>query len=500
VNAARGRLARWSRNDLLLWLTPPIVAALVYVLSLKQSEYAIGACIALLLLAFMSRRPGGALIALVIFLPVEQVLFGLLLGFHVPASFLRQASGFKELMVLSVLVAAVLEIRRTSRRLDAIDKVVLIYVGVVTAYLVAPHLFSSVAPTQWNARLLAWRSDCGYVLMFFAVRHAPMSAHQRHRFVQAIMAMGALITGAGLYQRLRPGSWQHFLLHRDHQIQYLQNVLHENYTQIVDVLRYPATLHPLHVGSILISPYDMSDYLLVVGGITLERIVRDRRSLVNYLLMAAVVATLFFSRVRADALALLFMLVLAALPSPKRAMEGRIRVIAAILVGAAFIVPSLGGSRFVGAQGGSASSTGHIKEIDRGISIFEHYPTGIGLGAQPGTVNYLPGATGGATDLTTDNSVTQVADELGIQALLPWAMLMVAVLLALQRRSRTGDEYTGAAFLALVGVLVAGQYHHVFILYPVPWTLWALVGLGLVRRDGTHISSARSDELERAGA
>lgn len=463
----------------LVWLTPAVVGALSLVLTTKQTEYAIGACISLLVIAAMSRRPGAALIALAVFLPIEQVLFGLLLGFHVPASFLRQASAFKELMGLSVVVAAVLELRRGSHRLDGIDKVALAYLAAVTAYLLVPHLFSAVAPTEWNARTLAWRSDCGYVLMFFGVRHAPISEQQRRRFFHVVLVMGALVVAVGLYQRLRPGSWQNFLVHRDHQIQYLEDVLNEGPTQVYDVLRYPLNLHPLHVGSILISPYSMSDYLLVVAGVTLERIVRTRRSVVNYVLFAGIVATLFFSRVRADALGLLVMLVLVALPSPKRAVEGRIRVIAAIVVGAAFVVPSLGGSRFVGAHGGSASASGHIKEIDRGISIFEHHPTGIGLGAQPGTVNYLPGATGGQTELTTDNSVTQVADELGVQALIPWLILMIAVLIALERRSKKGDVYTGAAFLALVGVLVAGQYHHVFIEYTVPWTLWAAVGFGL---------------------
>jgi hypothetical protein len=113
-------------------------------------------------------------------------------------------------------------------------------------------------------------------------------------------------------------------------------------------------------------------------------------------------------------------------------------------------------------------------------------------------VSYLPGATGGATELTTDNSVTQVADELGAQALIPWAALLISLVVALWRRSRTGGAHTGAAFLALVGVLVAGQYHHVFILYPVPWTLWAIIGFGMARQTGPDEREVLSPVLEGA--
>jgi hypothetical protein len=480
-------------RQLLPWIAPVLVAAALYALSTKQIGVIIGAVIGLAVFAVMVRRPGAALIMLAVFLPLQPLGFGLLLGFHVPASILRPASSFKELMGICILVAALREFREGRQRLDRIDKAILAYVLVVTVYLIVPHLFSAGAPSQLSPRLLAWRSDCGYVLVFFGARHAPISARSRQRFFQVVIGIGALTAAVALFQRIAPGTWTHFVLHRAHQPQYLQFVLHDNAVAVADALRYLLNTHPLHVSSIFLSPYDMSDYLLIVAALVAERISRDARSPSNYVLLGAVVGALFFSRVRADALALVVMLVLVVLPAPRRPVEGRIRMILALLVGAALVVPSLSGSRYVGAQGGSSSATGHVKEINRGVSLLVHNPLGLGLGIQPSTITRLAGASGGQTNITTDNSITQVGDELGIQGLLPWLVLLVLTSAALARRARTADEYTTAAGLALLGVLIAGQYHHVFLVYPVPWTLWATVGLALPGATSRRVEPIRTN-------
>jgi hypothetical protein len=33
--------------------------------------------------------------------------------------------------------------------------------------------------------------------------------------------------------------------------------------------------------------------------------------------------------------------------------------------------------------------------------------------------------------------------------------------------------------LALLGIVMAGMYHHVFLNFALPWTLWATAGLAL---------------------
>jgi hypothetical protein len=263
-------------------------------------------------------------------------------------------------------------------------------------------------------------------------------------------------------------------------LQYFVDVLHQTLGQAYGALAYVDAVRPLRVSSIFLNPNDMSDFLVVVTALVAERIVRNRRSPWYYLLLAATVGALFFSEVRADTLGALVVLGLVVLPAPRRPTEARIRLLLGFAIGAAIIVPSLAGTRFVGGQGGSSSASGHITEIQYGITVLSHHPFGLGLGDQPSTSLRFDTQTGNQSrNVISDNSVLQVGDELGLQAMIPWLGLTVGVLLELRRRARRGDELAAAAGLGLLGVLVAGQYHHVFLLFPVPWILWAGVGLAL---------------------
>lgn len=466
--------------ELLLWMIPVLVAGMYATFSSKRISEVIALGLALLVLAVMVKRPGPALVTLVIVLPILAIGSGLLLGLHVPAGFLRQASSIKELLAVSVLGAAVAELVNGRQKLDRIDRIGLAYVAVVTAYLFVPHLFSSTAPTALSVRLLAWRSDCAYVLLFIAARHAPITDRMKRRFVQAVLAMGALTAAVALYQRADTAGWTRFVFQRAHIIKYFTVVLHQTAGQAYGAIAYVAFVRPLRVSSIFLNPNDMSDYLVFVVALVAERIVRDRKSPWNYLLLAMCVAALFFSEVRADTLGALVVIALVVLPAPRRAVEARIRLIMALVIGAAIIVPALGGSRFVGGQGGNKASTGHIAELQFGVRVLEHHPFGLGLGDQPSTAARFQSQTNNQTQNDiSDDSYLQVGDELGIQAMLPWLGFVGMVLLEARRRASRGDGFAAAAGLGLLGVLIAGLYHHVFLLFPAPWTIWATVGLAL---------------------
>lgn len=476
-------------------LIPIVVAVAVLKLSEKRLLTVLGLGVALAVLGYFVRRPGAALVVLAVFLPLQPLGFGLLLRIHVPASLLKPSSSFKELLGISVLLAALRAFRDGQERLDRLDAVLLAYVAVVTVFLAFPHLFTPDGPTIWKARVLAWRSDCGYVLVAFAARHAPITTVWKRRFFNTILVMGAITVVGALYQLLATSSWNTFVLKTARQPEYLQKVIG---SLNADSLRYIYHSHPLHVGSIFLSPYDMSDYLTIVAAVALEKVTSKTARPAVFVLLGGVVTAIFFSRVRADALALVIILALASLPEVRRPVQGRIRLVLALIIGAAIVIPSLGGTRFVGAQGGNKSTTGHVKEIQRGITYLVDNPLGLGLGYQPATIGDIPGYTGASTNLTTDNSVTQVGDELGFEALIPWVLLMVMVMAKLRKRGRKGEGYAVAAGLGLLGVLISGQYHHVFLLYPVPWTLWAAVGLALNDRGRHPDRSVRAPTREIA--
>jgi hypothetical protein len=463
-----------------LWLIPIFVAAAFYVLTEKQALEVIGACLALLLLVFMVNRPTGTLVALVIFLPSEAILFGLLYRWHIPGTFLRQASGIKELMALSLLLAGLRAIRDGEQRLDRIDFAVLAYVGVVTIYLIVPHLFSELAPTQWSPRFLAWRTDAAYPLLFLGVRHAPISSRLKERFVILILSVGGFIAAVGLYQKIDPNGFTNFVLNTARVAIYETNVLVTPSSVVMRDLAYIYATNPLHISSILLSPYDLGDYLTMVAAVAAVRISHHHRSVMTYLVFAASAACIFFTQVRADGEAIVIILVLVALPASRGPVEGRIRLIAALGVAAILVVPNLAGSRYVGNQAANVSSIGHIQEISDGIQVIYYEPLGLGLGEQPGVANRYPSLTQLVDDGDiSDNMITQVGDELGIQALIPWLVMMILIGLELKRRASKGDVLAASMGFAFLGIVIAGQSHHVFLTFPVPWTLWAGVGLAL---------------------
>lgn len=482
--AARLRSQRW------LWLIPLAVLYAMVRWPMGRIEHVVAAIVALLLLAWAIRWPGRALIALVVFLPLQPTLFGFLFAAHVPSQVLRPAGGLKELIAGGILLSALhsLHVGRVregkTKQLDAIDKALLVYVAVVTAYLLAPHLFSTFpVHNKLNVRLLAWRADCGYLLVFFAVRHAPIPEATRRTFVRVLMAMATLTVLVGLYQWLRPDSWTHFILVTGAQVRYQVSVLGNDHATVIRNLGYLTNHNPLRVGSLFLGPFDMADFLLIAFALSLERIARDFRPRISYVLCAVIVLMLFASRVRADALAAVVIALVALVPTAHRPIGARLRLLGAVLVATAVVVPSIAGTRFVNAEGGGKSNSAHVTEIASGVDELIRNPLGIGIGNAAGVGDRFVLTTGKQGGFTVDNAILQVGDELGFQALLPWLVLMILVWRALGRAAREADPFAGGVRLAFLALFVAGMYHHVFLGFPVAWTLWAAVGLALKRVD-----------------
>ncbi len=465
-------------KQLLLWLIPVGVALSVLVLSTKTLTDLIGLAVAAPVLLFLVRRPGGTLLALIIFLPFELIGFALLLRWHVPASLLRPASGIKELMVLALVLAAIGHIRSTGRRLDRIDAAVLAYVAVVTLWLAAPHLFSATAPTNLSTRVLAWRTDAGYPLLFFGARHAPIPPRVKEQYMKVLLVIGGIVAVLAVFQRLDANGWSSFVLHTANVPKYETNVLDLSPLDAYNNLAYLLPSTSLRVSSIFLSPFDMGDYLVLATAVAAVRISTRRREPLSYAVLALAIAAIFFSRSRSDGVAALVILILIALPTSRNPLEGRLRIIAVIILGALTVIPFLSGSRFLDAQGGASSTAGHITELEDGYRVLLYYPLGLGLGDQPDTATRFSATTKTVNAyFVSDNLVFQVGDELGFEALVPWLLMMGLILLELKRRAGNGDAFSAALGFGLLGIVIAGLYHQVFLTYPVPWTLWAGVGL-----------------------
>ncbi|HUC05073.1 MAG TPA: hypothetical protein VL961_06725 [Acidimicrobiales bacterium] len=479
-----GRLHEHLRvREAYLWLVPVGVAMVFLMVSEKTALEIMGACIALLVFVFMINRPGGTLVALIIFLPLEPMGFPLLYRLHIPGTFLHQFSSIKELMALAILVAGLRAIRDTGRHLDKVDVFLLLYVAAVTLYLIVPHFFSALAPTQLAPRLLAWRTDAGYPLVFFGARHAVFSTHLRQRVIRVILVMGAFMGLVGLYQKVSGTGFANFVDNTARVPQYLTNVLGDSPSFADSSVKYAissgVSFH--HITSILLSPYDFADYMIIVALVAAVHISYRHRSVFTYAVFAIAAACIWFTQVRGDAVAVGIALVLVAIPASRTPLEGRIRLVALLVLAAVLVVPALGGSRFSGSnKGAQLSSQGHIYEIEDGLGVIYYEPLGLGLGNQPGVgLKYnTSSALINGGDIS-DNMITQVGDELGLQSMIPWLIMMFLVGLALQRRASKGDELAAGIGFAFVGWIIAGQTHHVFLTFPGPWTLWVVMGLAV---------------------
>lgn len=456
-----------------------LVAGLASSLDDHWLGYAATAAAGTLVALVLSRWPGPVVIALAVYLPVQQTALGLAFKAGVPAAGVRALNGLPEVLAAGLVLAALVAVVAERRRPAAVDAAALAYLTVVGLYLVLPHLFTPGAPLGLRPRLEALRSDCGFVIVFLAVRHAPLTARARRGLRSAVMIVGSVVVAGALVEKLSPAGWKAFMLNDADARVLLLRVFGESVAQVSDGLRYVNNIQPVRVGSIFYSPFDMADYLLIVAAVCIERILRADRSPAPLILLAGALAALWLSEVRADALAL-SAVALWAVTRPYHPRPARLRLLALFAVAAVVAVPVLSGSRFTGGGGASVSSVVHVNEVDHGVDVFVHHPLGLGLGEQSAATAYLPGSSGGETSLTSDNAETQVADELGVLGLVTWLAFVVAALAGLWRaRSAPGRFWSGAALLALAGTIVAGQFHQVFVEFDVPWLLWALVGVGL---------------------
>lgn len=463
---------------LLFWVAPAAVALGVALLSQHRIEYVIAGAVGLLLFVWAVRHPGPSLSILVAVVALQGVGFGFLYAAHVPGFALRAGGSLKDLLGLGILGSAVLNVARTGRRLGRLEKWALVYVAVVTAYLVLPALFAPDSPHRWSVRLISWRLDAGYPLLFIALRHAPISRRARSWFSGTVVAIGALAGAFAIWQWIAPSAFYRFIVNTGKQVNYERNVLHSSWESIQSTLQYlTVSGSHRHLGSIFLSPFDMADFLLIVVAVIAERLVRGDRRPVLLGLFALVVVALFASQVRADAVAALVIFFVALVPVIGRPVLARWGFVLMLAIGAAIVVPSVGGTHFIGGQNSGSSTTGHIRELNAGLSQLTQTPLGQGLGNNPVSANRFISPGSGA--FTSDDSYLQVGDELGLLAMVPWLIFVFGCLVALFRRARSPSPTPAVAALALLGVLVSGLFHHVFLNFSTAWTLWALVGLGL---------------------
>jgi hypothetical protein len=495
TRAFRWRPRRGWYRPKLTWLAPllPFVLIVFGAFTGVGLPKIVGGLIGIALLWGLSKRPVWCALAAVPVVTLQQVGLPLLWSLGMPGQVARQLGALKDVLGLALVVAAVAEIRREPRKLDPIDKLALGYIGIVFVNLIAPQLFSPLLPATFSTRLLAFRYDAGYVLLFLSLRHIRFPADMRERFVRAMLGLAAVIVAGGLWERFAASNFDNFILNTAHFVDYSVQVMGQPGYQVAPTVQFLGQ-RPVHVGSFILSPHNMCDFLLVAFAFILERAARAHRWRSAIVAFVLIGVTMVFAQVRADLLAAGVLMGLVLLPRQGRRAISRVGVVAMIGVAAVLVFPLAAHSRLLGGGNASTSNTAHKGEFALAVTLMSHHPLGIGLGNNPATGNrfQLSAAQQGA--LTGDNSWLQVGDELGVPALIVYTAMLVAIVMALIRRGRE-EAFPNAVLLAFVGIWVAGMFHHVFLSFPQAWALWSAVGLALPAAAVASRSSARGAAL-----
>jgi hypothetical protein len=479
--------ARAYRDPRWVWSVPIGVFVLIGASPIFGFTLVAAAVLALATVVVLSRYPGASLVALVWFLPFQIPLFSFLYHHGVPAGLVRPFGALKEALGIAILLAAARAIRAERRRLDALDKLVLAFVAALVLYLVAPMVVSTAGlySESFTTRLLGFRVNAGFLLLMFAVRHAPIDARWRRRFMASVLAVAAVFAGFALYQYASPGSFTDFIFDPLGIPYYHLEVLEESSDSVVQLVRWTLA-RPVRVGSLFVGPFEFADFMLIPAGLLLARLARRGARAIDVALLIAVGAAVFASQTRANLLGLGVMALLAMTPQRQRSFANQLRVIAIVLLAVAAFVPNFASSRLGGADEAGESTEGHVDELRGGMELIQDYPLGLGLGRAPSVAVREENA----PVVISDNSILQVGNELGVVMMVFFVVVLAVLLRGLLRRTRRdpANEFAAGGLLVIVGLLVSGQFHHVFQFFPVAWLAWAIAGLGL--------SPGRSDTVE----
>jgi hypothetical protein len=428
-------------------------------------------------LLLVRRHPGRALCALVVLLPLQNLGYAWLYARGVPAGVIRPLGAVKELLGLGILGAALFPRGPTNRRLDRADRLALIWLGALVAYLVIPGVLSDPGyPTRVDIRVLGFRADAGFVLLFLAARHAPIPRRFAAHFTTALWTVGGLVAGLALYNWFAWPSWIHFVDVTANLPRFSRNILGLDQSSVFQATQFLVNA-PKRAVSVTSSPFSLADLCLITLGLALESLVRRQHGVVPYLLVCLLGLALFFSGTRADLVGAGVIAALMLLPLAGRRERQQVRLLLVLVAALALLVPVVGKSRVSGAQGGSASATAHTHEFAYGFTALTRHPLGTGLGTAAGTGQRFQIAQA----VTSDNSVLQVGNELGVAMMVLFILLYIEVLRALG--AAASEEPDGALprgmQAVMIGLAVVGMLHHVFVYLPVAWIAWGGAGLAL---------------------
>lgn len=490
---ARELVQRALELRVLAWLLPLVVFWLVRRTPDDLLQQGIGIVIAAGLLVLVIRNAEKSVLFLVGFIPFQTIVFAWLYKMGMPANILRNAAGYRDVIVVGVLVAGFRRMRDHGENLDLIDKAALAFIVINVLYMVFPHFFVRIndpfavgKPPDLHARSLAMRVNCAPIVLLIGARHLRPDDRFKARLLQLILTVGLIVAAVTIFEFSFSDTWNTFGTQIIRLPYYEYDVLQVIARSSFDVRSYMSISGKVltRPGSVFFDPLQNGFFLLIPFAVAVQLAVRKALTRA-YLVLPVLALAVLFTYVRTAALGAL---IIGALALRTR---GRQRVRFGIIFGAALVFLTMvafstGFATRVANKGGETSNSGHVTETQRGWSALFKTPLGRGLGNVAGIGDRFKSQ----AKLTAENAYLQIGNEIGVPAMLLFATILIATLLRLRRysarlsagpppgRSARRDA-TEAALMCGAALAVGGFFLHVWLGVPTALTFWGLAGLAM---------------------
>lgn len=434
------------------------------------------AVLAVGVVAAASRRPDRCLAALAALMPFQVFVPSFLLASGVPKIAVRALGGWRELLGLAIVVAAVRHAQRHRHRLDRVLVLGVAYLLLTGAYALVPTLFAADAPADVQIRSLGWRALASFVVLLLACREAGLGAEAR-AVVERYLLLGAAVVSAGaLWEALDSASWNRFAVETIQVIQYKIEILGLRPAQLTDVRVYGVVggHEVVRASSVFGSPIPLGHYMLLPFAVALERMLRGRTRGMTALAVAFGTAILV-TQTRSALVGAVVVLAATMRRSPGRSPAQRTRftvILAGVaIVSAPFVVAAGLTSRF----DDKASNTQHQQAFTSALESVVERPMGTGIGTTAGV-----GQRFRTSRVIAENYYLQVAQEVGVIGGVIFLSLVVTVNRRLRRaRDETGDATVAAIRSGVLGICTAAVFLHSFDNQTVSWLTFGLSGMAL---------------------
>ena len=432
-----------------------------------------------------ARLPRIALVVFVVGLAVHNLVMAELWDAGIRGASLDVVAAWKDVLLAAALAAAILGARSLPVRLWA-DRLALVYAAFVLLYWLLPQSWLDGAATQ-RGQLFAARHDLIPVAAYFLGRLLVLTPAAWRRVSLALVGLAVALTVWGLVDvYLVPLQWW-----RDSGVpHWFKEQLGLGYRGLSGlpenwVLNTGDEQNPIRrLVSTFASPLATAYVLVII----LLYLVARRRTWWTVVVAAVAYTGLLWTHTRAAYLALALGLVVLAVA--QRRFLPVLLAAASLVVGVGFVkaFPYVGPStsytqaeleilREQGKQNpevsddplstGDASTSSHLRSLRDGIRTVVGHPQGFGLGNAGVSASRT-----GVEIKAGESTYTELGVDTGLVGLVAFCGWMVAVLLALWRRS----AWLSAAWVAMLAI---GVQTDVIGVHWIAYVLFALAGIAI---------------------